>query len=447
MLLVAGAITVVVLAFAVPLALLVRHVVYDGATSGLRDQANRVANFLHSSYTAKTRAEVREFLDELSSKHAVSVAYADGTSVGVAPPGAASDLPQVRGFTAPASSGDAPAPAGRPPEPTMVRFHGGQLVQLAVLDPDRQQGQTIVRVYASDAQLYSGENGWWLLLGLSSIGLLLLGIGAAELLTRRMVRPLVDTAQTAHRISAGDTTARAPTTGPREIADVGLALNRLGDRIDELIAEERETVADLSHRLRTPLTALRLDAEALADPEEADRIGADVSSLERTLTAVIHAARRPQREGRMPACDASAVVADRVAFWSALADDQGRESTVTLPDAALAVRAAEEDLAAAVDALVENVIAHTDEGTAFRVRLRGAEGGGAVLEVEDDGPGIPDQASVRGRSDRGSTGLGLSIARRCAQISGGEFTIGRSPAGGALVTLRLGPAEPVPNQT
>ena len=77
---------------------------------------------------------------------------------------------------------------------------------------------------------------------------------AGELLTRRIIRPLVDTAQTAQQLSIGDTTARAPTDGPREVADVGVALNRLADRIDELIAEERETVADLSHRLRTPLT-------------------------------------------------------------------------------------------------------------------------------------------------------------------------------------------------
>ena len=90
---------------------------------------------------------------------------------------------------------------------------------------------------------------------------------------------------------------------------MGVALNQLADRIDELIAEERETVADLSHRLRTPLTALRLDAEALRDPAERERIGEHVSSVERTLTAVIHSARRPQREGRMPSGDATSVVA------------------------------------------------------------------------------------------------------------------------------------------
>ena len=80
-------------------------------------------------------------------------------------------------------------------------------------------------------------------------------------------------------------------TGPAEVAKVGAALNRLADRIDEVIAVERESVADLSHRLRTPLTALRLQVEALPDRERAEELNTQVTSLERTLTAIISAAR------------------------------------------------------------------------------------------------------------------------------------------------------------
>jgi signal transduction histidine kinase len=295
----------------------------------------------------------------------------------------------------------------------------------------------LVRVFLPTDARYNGEGGKFLLLVVAALALIVLGALAGELLTRRIVRPLLKTAGTAERLGSGDTTARAPTDGPREIAAVGRALNRLADRIDQLIAEERETVADLSHRLRTPLTALRLDAEALHDAGDAELVGQHVSTLERMLTAVIHAARRPQREGRMPLCDARAVVGERVAFWSALADDQDRRSTVDLPAGPLPVRAAAEDLAAAVDALLENVIAHTPEGTDFAVRLA-ASGGGGLLTVSDDGPGLPPDASVRGRSDRGSSGLGLDIARRCAEASGGSMTLGASPTGGALVTLTLG---------
>jgi signal transduction histidine kinase len=294
----------------------------------------------------------------------------------------------------------------------------------------------VVRVFLSNAARHAGVGKWWLLLIGGSAGLLLIGVGAGEVLTRRIVRPLTRTAQTAHQLSVGDTTARAPTEGPREVAEVGTALNRLADRIDELIAEERETVADLSHRLRTPLTALRLDAEALRDPAEAERVGAHVSAVERTLTAVIHAARRPQREGRLPSCDATEVIRERVRFWSALAEDQGRARAVALPESPLLVRASADDLAAAIDALLENVIAHTPEGVPFAVRLWD-EADGVHLEVSDEGPGLPEDAFVRGRSDRGSSGLGLDIARRCAEAGGGSMTLATGSSGGAVITLRL----------
>jgi len=431
--LVAGMITLVVLAFAIPLALLVRHTVYESATKALQSEANRVANYVGHSSTPRTDAEVNAVLQAAPSDLIVCVRLSDSKVLGDELPGGACE-------SAPPHVGPGPGPGdgdngGGPLQPTTMSWYGGLMTVIGVVNPDSHDFST-VRVYATDSQLHSGENGWWLLLGLSSLGLLLIGISAAELLTRRLVRPLVRTAETAQQLSVGDTAARAPTDGPREIADVGKALNRLADRIDELIAEERETVADLSHRLRTPLTSLRLDAESLQDPAEAERVGAHVSALERMLTAVIHAARRPQREGRLPSCDATAVVGERVEFWSALTEEQGRACTVSLPSEPISVRAAAEDLAAAVDALLENVVAHTPEGTDFSVTLA-AEPEGARLEIGDAGAGIPDESEVRGRSDRGSSGLGLDIARRCAEGSGGSMTIGRSPAGGALVTLLL----------
>lgn len=434
MLLVVAVTTVVLLAFVIPLALLVRHVVYQDATKALQDKANRVANYLRGTFPAPTTGQLRSFLTSLGGSSTASVQFADGTVIGTPPPGDPADLPDVRRFRR-----DGPSTRGVGTPNSAIAYRGGKLAQLPIFSDPQQPTMDVVRVFASDNQLHSGETGWWVLLTGSGLGLLLLAAGAAELLTRRLVRPLERTAATAHRISAGDVSARAPTDGPREIAEVGAALNQLGDRIDELIAEERETVADLSHRLRTPLTALRLDAEALRDPLEADRVGTHVSSLERTLTSVIHAARRPQREGRMPSCDAAAVVAERVAFWSALTEEQERAATINLADSPLLVRASAEDLIAAVDALLENVVAHTPEGTAFSVRL-GALAHGARLDVSDAGPGLPADALIRGRSDRGSTGLGLSIARRCAELSGGQIRVGTSALGGASVTLDLGTA-------
>jgi signal transduction histidine kinase len=222
------------------------------------------------------------------------------------------------------------------------------------------------------------------------------------------------------------------------VAALATVVNRLAGRIRGLLAAERELVADLSHRLRTPITALRLDSEGLRDPEEADRLGADVDALERAVDEVIRDARRPADE-RTTGCDAAAVVRDRTAFWSVLAEDQGRVVRDEVVAGEVPVGVAPADLAAAVDGLLANVLAHTPEGTAFTVRLERRTGGGARLAVEDDGPGLRPEAIERGRSGAGSTGLGLDIARRTAEASGGRLLLGRGPAGGAAVVLELGP--------
>jgi signal transduction histidine kinase len=448
LLLVTGVTLLVVLAFAIPLAVLIRAQTTQGERTETVAEASNIATFVagvvggQSFSSRKTTRAIRQYVAALQDPgRQVAVDLPDGTVIGGGPrpvvvPGRA-DGPESGGSENGGSgldgTGPGDGPFHGPPTTSLLPAAGGEV---AVAGVPTDAGMYGVRVFVSNAELHEGETGWWLLLGGASIALLLLGIGAGEVVTRRITRPLVEAADTADRLSAGDVGARAPVDGPPEVAAVGNALNRLADRIDQLIADERETVADLSHRLRTPLTALRLDVESLRDPREAERVGEHVSALERMLTAVIRAARRPQREGRMPSCDAAAVVRDRVAFWSALTDDQSRAARIDVPPDPLPVRAGADDLAAAVDALLENVVAHTSEGTAFGVRLA-RESGGAVLQVSDDGPGMSPDAARRGRSDRGSTGLGLDIARRCAESTGGAMTVGRADSGGALVTLQL----------
>jgi signal transduction histidine kinase len=428
LLLVMGMTTLVVLAFAIPLAILIRHNTYQDGIRALERQANAIGLYLARQ---PTPAQLEAYLTEdIPQKYRAGVLLQDHQFVGRPLPGGAEIAPEPHDLDEHGGDGEGGPHHPAPPQTSSVSWHGGQLAQVLA-------GPNLVRVWAANDTLHEGETGWFVLLGGVALALLLIAAGAGELLTRRIVRPLAKTARTAQLLSTGDTSARAPTDGPGEVAGVGRALNRLADRIDELIAEERETVADLSHRMRTPLTALRLDAEALTDPADAERVGNHVSELERTLTAVIRAARRPEREGRMPSCDATAVVGERVAFWSALTEDQRRAATVALPHGPVFVRAAAEDLAAAVDALIENVVAHTPEGTAFAVRLA-AVPGGARLAVSDDGPGLPADSPVRGRSDRGSSGLGLDIARRCAEGSGGSMRLAAAPSGGALIVLDLG---------
>ena len=153
----------------------------------------------------------------------------------------------------------------------------------------------------------------------------------ADLLARSLTRPVTDLAATAHRLGSGDLTARATPAGPSEVREVATAVNRLAGRIDELLAAERESAADLAHRLRTPLTALRLDAEGLP-PGDRERLLADVDAVAQGIDEVISEARRPVREGLGAGCDATAVVGERVHFWSVLAEEEGRALTVELPD-------------------------------------------------------------------------------------------------------------------
>ena len=123
--------------------------------------------------------------------------------------------------------------------------------------------------------------------------------------------------------------------------------------------------------------------------------------------------------------DAVEVTRQRAAFWEPLFEDQGRELALDLPDTPATVRSSGEDLGAALDALVENVVAHTPDGTPARITLTRADGVIRIV-VADNGPGIPLGAGERGRSDRGSTGLGLDIARRCAEAAGGTLTLHRN---------------------
>lgn len=282
----------------------------------------------------------------------------------------------------------------------------------------------------------------WGALAVLGLALLAGSILVADRLGRRFVQPIRSLAATAQRLGKGDLTTRVRPEGPPEVQEVSAALNRLVDRVGELLQRERESVADLSHRLRTPITALRLAVESVHDPRERERLSIDVDHLDRMVGHVVREARRSQREGLAPNADAATVLRTRTIFWRPLAEDQDRPFTVDTPPGVVPVHASATDLEAMVDALMDNVFSYTPDGTAVEVRLKRRAGGGALLTVDDGGQGFPEGVDLTGRgaSSSGSTGLGLSIARRTAEASGGGLSLERSALGGACVVLRLGPA-------
>ena len=446
-LLTAGMTTLVVLAFAVPLAFLALQAVQNRSLDDATFESQNVADFLSTGHLA--RRQLVEYVDRANAR-------GEGQTAVLLPGGVVIGDPQGIVFPNPPPATDGSGEGGEDGEgseppgedgselgevspATTSDFRDGKVVEIQSHTPS---GPATVRTYLTDEELDSGVWKWWALIASVSVALIGLAVIGAQLVTRRLVQPLTETAETARQLTRGDTRARAPEEGPAEVMMAAQALNGLADRIEELLAAERETVADLSHRLRTPLTALRLDVDALDDPAAAASLSQHVAALERTLTSVIHEARQPSSGGLARSTDATTVVAERVAYWTPLAEDQARRVDLALPDGVVQIRASAGDLAAAVDALMENVFAHTPEGAGITVRLAAGpvalDGPPmATLEVADEGPGIPLGAGSRGRSDRGSTGLGLDIARSCAEASGGRLEIDSTPTGG-LVRLRLG---------
>jgi signal transduction histidine kinase len=414
--------SLVLISFLIPLALVLRTLAADRAVSTATAQAQS----LSPQVTTLPASTLKLTVDQVNAvtDTPVTVFLPSGTVLGV--PAARSSAVQLaekgRSFTAQAP--------------------GGEEVLVAV--DGLPAGPAVILTFVPDALLRHGVDRAWLLLGCVGLLLLVLSVAVADQLARSMIRPIKALAQASDRLAAGDLSARATVTGPPEVCRAGTGLNRLAVRIGELLVHERETVADLSHRLRTPLTALRIDAESLRDPAEMERLLADVSAVERTVSGIIREARTPGGAGGEAACDAVEVIAERSAFWWPLAEDQDRWMTVDLPPGPVPVRVARDDLAACADILLENVFAHTPEGASFAVRLSRRAGGGAWLVVADDGPGFGDfDPTQRGLSRGGSTGLGLDIARRIAEASGGSLIVGRSVSGGGAVTLGLGsPAGP-----
>ena len=231
--------------------------------------------------------------------------------------------------------------------------------------------------------------------GIIGLGLLLLALGAAiaNRLGRRISEPLLDVADVAHQLREGDLSARAEVRGTEETVELARALNGLAERTTELLAEERLAVADLSHRLRTPVTALRLDAEAVTDAAVGERLQEHIGVLQRSIDAIVREARRPVRTDLPARTDAVATVQERVDHWRALAEDQGRRTDARLAAGPLMVAVARDDLADLVDVLLDNVFAHTTEPAAFAVHLDRLDGW-VRLVVEDEGDG-PDAARRR----------------------------------------------------
>ncbi|WP_299057518.1 HAMP domain-containing sensor histidine kinase [uncultured Nocardioides sp.] len=423
---VAATVSIVLLAMLVPMAVLVRDYALEDriVQAALEVQATETV----VSGAGEDRGEVSVYVERINdgSPTTTTVYFPDGDAVG--PDAEADDRVEEARETGQARIDD-------------TSDGGARILVPVSLGRSSEASIPVIQVDVAQPGLGSGVLRAYLVLALLGILLLAGAIVLAERLGRTFTTPIRALAGWTQQLGERTRPDPVPVGGPSEVQDLGSALGRLVGRIEQLLDRERESVADLSHRLRTPVTALRLRIDQVEDPVARLRLTQDLEDLEHALDSVVREARRSQREGIVAQTDARAVVEERAAFWGALAEDQARDFTVDLPRHRVPVASGHEDLAAILDVLLDNAFSYTDEGAALRVTLGAPDGGGALVVVEDSGPGFPDGLDVagRGESGSGSTGLGLSIVARTAEASGGDVELGSSDLGGARIAVRLGP--------
>lgn len=401
----------VTIAFLVPLAILVRALAVERAL----EDADRVTRTLIPLLVSADEPALSLAVEQLraTTNATVSVHLPRGQMLGAPVPD--SDIEAAR--------------AGRAIERTGE--DGSRITLTPVIS--QSGGTSVIRVAVPASSLTAGVRSAWLTLVGIGLVLIVIAVLIADRLGRRAVQQAGELAAVARRIAAGDRGARAPRGDTPELADAARALNTLADRIDVLLAAEREAAADVSHRLRTPMTALRLDVDALPASHAATRVAHDLLALEVAVDRVIRSARGSGGH-QSAVTDAGAVTRRRSDFWAALAHDEGRPWRCDCDDGLL-VALDNEDLSAALDALLGNVLSHTEPPAGCRISVH-KDGDEVRIRVDDDGPGLDPAALARGRSGGGSTGLGLDIARRTAERIGGTMTVGRHDGGGR-VELRL----------
>ncbi len=289
--------------------------------------------------------------------------------------------------------------------------------------------------------------------GLALIGLLVLGLGllAGSVVAGQIARPMRRLDRAAQRVAEGDLAARATIEGSAEQRSLAATFNDMTARLERLVRSQRDFVADASHQLRTPLTGLRLRVEAAraesTDPavnEDLDAALAELDRLALMIDELLQLSRAGERRiaGEQLALPA---LADRAAQrWSAGAAER-RQQLSASADGAGAAWISRDDADRILDALVENALAYSPEGSAVEIA---AFAGG--LAVRDRGPGLApgEEEHVFERFHRGGagsdgtpgTGLGLPIARALARQWGGEVTLSRRDGGGTVAEVRLPPA-------
>lgn len=286
---------------------------------------------------------------------------------------------------------------------------------------------------------------WTALAGIAALALVV-SAGLAVWFARWASRPLVRLEEAASAVTAGDLAARAPVDGPPEVRAVAESFNAMVDRVDGMLAAQSDFVADASHQLRTPLTALGLRLENLAvhewiaaDPDlEAARL--EVERLNELVDGLLALARAGEDAAPAEILELGAVAAERVTAWQALAAERAIALTIDHGSEGR-VRVGRLRFEQVLDNLLANAFDAVEPGGRVSVLLEPTRDG-MVIRVRDDGPGMAPNERARAfdrfwraRSSPGS-GLGLPIARRLVEVDHGELALDDAPGHGLDAIIR-----------
>lgn len=267
---------------------------------------------------------------------------------------------------------------------------------------------------------------------------------------RSVSRPVRRLNESAARFADGDLSVGGPDAhdGPPELRALADTMSTMAVRLSALLEQQRAFVADASHQLRTPLTALRLRLENLrtrlpeADAAELDAAIDETSRLANLVTDLLQLARADRHQTPV-AADLAQLTADRVDTWSAVADTRNIDLRLRGAAEALYVRALPGAIEQILDNVLDNALAVTPEGGDITVTIhRGTDT--HRLTISDHGPGLSDEDKQRairrfwrGNASTPGSGLGLAIASTLAAASGGSLRLTDTPDQGLTVVVTL----------
>jgi signal transduction histidine kinase len=269
----------------------------------------------------------------------------------------------------------------------------------------------------------------WLLIAALSLGGVLTAIGLAAFQARRLARPLEAIARRSAQLGDGDFSIRAGHFGVPEIDAIARGLDSSAGRIAELVAREREFSANVSHQLRTPLTALRLRLEGAggtndvqARERELEAALGETDRLEATIADLLAHARQAST-GSAVTVNLATVAHEHAARWKPVFAGSRRALEVVADKNVLA-RASRGTVGQVLDVLLDNALRHGSGPARIAVA---ADGRAARITVADAGPGVSaedrDRIFERGASRAGGTGIGLHLARTLAQADNGGLRV------------------------